>query len=142
MQTEIDELAEHLFSKPPGEAYSYQLEMDLLEEDVAGIAGFLVHLFSKGVKQLFSVDDAPVDISELQPEHVALLQKYFVSIGFQFQLIVNAFPYDRRGHFDYLGEQLKDVVFNLYRGGFVYKLIFDFVPLPDTNCAEEGRYHI
>ena len=128
--SDIEEFAAELFSKPPGDACTYKLEMDLDWENAAGIAEVLVILFSKGVQIQFGGEQSSVNINNLSSEHTDLLQKYFNSIGFQMFIGVEHCDLDMKSHFTIENSQLSGTVFNLYRNAQVsiFKLWFDFLP--------------
>lgn len=125
----IFELAETIFSKPPTQPHSIQLEMDLDYEDGATIAEVLVILFSCGVRLLYATEEGPPDISDMGPSHIALLKAYFASMGFTLHLEIEPWSQpQRKGHFTYgKSNALSAVTFCLYRNESVYKLTFDFL---------------
>lgn len=122
------EFAEELFSKPPGDACTHKLVMDLDVENAALIAEVLIVVFSKGVQILFGGEQSSVNISNLSSEHTELLQKYFNSIGFQMFITVEHCDLYMKSGFTKDNDQLSGTVFNLYRNEKLFQMWFDFLP--------------
>jgi len=141
MQTaELLDFANSLFGQPPADALAHRLELDIqfdtLSEQAGNatdIAEMLTILFSYGVRILFS-NTGSVDISTLGPEEMALMQRYFNSIGFSFTLTIDECDTPRRAHFSDGGFHLSDILFHLYRDDKVFNLSFDFVPEPEERA--------
>jgi hypothetical protein len=134
---ELIEFANAVFGQPPADAFAHHLEMDVQfdalseqAEHAADIAEMLTILFSYGVRILFS-STGSVDISTLGAEEIALMQRYFNSIGFSFTLTIDECDTPRRSHFSEAGRHLSDISFHLYRDDKVFNLSFDFVPEPE-----------
>jgi hypothetical protein len=140
-ENHIFQLANQLFTKPPGPPHSWQLEMDLDQEDAATIAEVLVILFSRGVLILFAPEaGSKVDITAISEQNFALLRKYYASLGFWLNLNIQTWSGAPKGaHFQHYGPQLADVAFCLYRNDKLYQLSFDFMPKEAETCSTGTR---
>lgn len=128
----VQEFAEIIFTKPPKDACAHELNVDT-DGDVASLLEIMVILFSYGTRILFARNNVPVDITNMDQDKLALLQKYYNSFGMQFFISVSESTFTGRGHFSMNGRNLKDNNFKLYRNGRCYQLSFDFIPKPDRS---------
>ena len=80
-----DDFTIFLFSEKPKEKHTIKLELNHSKEKIhIGLHIFqeLLMIFTSGLKYLFSEEDK-VDITKLEHEDIALVNRYFESMGFQ-----------------------------------------------------------
>ena len=80
---DVQSFAARIFTKPPQDACAHELTVDT-DGGVESLMEIMIILFSQGVKYCFSHEGRPVDITNMDEEKLALLQKYFNSFGIQF----------------------------------------------------------
>ena len=90
MNGDADEFTIFLFSQKPKEKHTIKLELSNKVNIHIGLHIFqeLLMIFTSGMKYLFS-DDDKLDITKLEKDDIALMNRYFESIGFR--VIVEVF---------------------------------------------------
>lgn len=81
-ESDLNELAQHLFTNSAQPANSIQLQTELLE--VKDLFNMLLELFLTGMNIMFKPEDgSKIDIESLSTEQVWAMQQRLQSIGFQ-----------------------------------------------------------
>jgi len=134
-----DDFLKYIFSQQPREKNSVKLELDPPEEGVQlGLHIFqeLLMVFTMALKYLYG-DDKTLDITTISSEDIERINNHFQSFGFS--VLVEKFTVH-----DYLSNMklpnyfknkslikdntlLRDIYYETFTNGFIYRIIFDFV---------------
>jgi len=131
-----DDFIEFMFSRPPQGKNTIKLKLDDPTIPI-GLHIFqeLLMIVTDGMKYLYEKDDS-FSINDVTSENIDTLNKYFESMGFH--VFIEAYTIK-----DYLDNMklpnyfmnkelieestlLKDIYYETYTGGFIYRIYFDF----------------
>lgn len=137
-----NEFIRYIFSNKPSDENSIKLELDTCSSDIKiGLHIFqeLLMIFTGGLRYLFGIqsNENKVNILELKPENIELMNNYFKSFGFSLE--VNKFTIE-----EYLSNMklpnyfvnkeliedntpLKDIYYETSFDGLIFRVTFDFL---------------
>lgn len=137
-----DEFIRYIFSNNPKDENSIKLELDSCPKDIKigqHIFQELLMIFTGGLKYLFGIkeNENKVNILELTPDNIDLMNKYFNSFGFSLEVqkftieeylsnmkLPNYFVNKELIRDDTL---LSDIYYETSYDGFIFRVTFDFL---------------
>ena len=131
---QIMQFVEQVFSQPPKPPHSFNIQLDTDGTGSETAAEFLVIVFTKAMAGLWGEGSGQqMHLGSVQPAHLELMEKYFASFGFRIYLDIEEDQPFEPPRFITCGPQLRDVVLHKWADGKLYRLFFDFLPMPDVK---------
>ncbi len=129
---DIIEIAQEIFSKPPKESNSIQLDFSDFKLNIEGLFQQLLMMFTEAMKIHYGNEGNKVDLSRLSLQDFAKINQYFNSFGFSVYHKVKPVnfiePPDTKEK-----KVLKDYYVRLRSGARMYILSFDHF-IGNTTC--------
>lgn len=132
MSDTLENFIEKLFSEPPKEPWTVQLDLHTNDTSPMAIAEFLSVVFTKGTVYLFGDDEGQVNLSSLTDENFGLIKQYFNSFGFDILYQVMQMPFESTRFVSH-GTLLRDINLHKWSEGRTYILSFDVLERKITN---------
>lgn len=82
------QFVETVFSEPPKEEGSIQLQLDMDEMTMKDTFEFLLVVFTNGLRMLYGDRHGKVDLTQLSDDQFKHSNKYFASFGFDCQYVI------------------------------------------------------
>ena len=125
------QFVKQVFLEDPKPPHSINIQLDTDDAGAESAAEFLVIVFTKAMAGLWGEGtDQMLHLGSIQPAHLELMERYFASFGFRIFLDVEENQPKTPTRFVKCGEQLCDVVLHKWAEGKLYRLFFDFLPVP------------
>lgn len=133
---DISEIAQNIFSQPPKEPNSIQLDFSETDENLTtkDIFEMLLIIFQQGMIIHHGDANKRVDLSKITHEDFLKINRYFNS--FNFKVNYNIKPLDHVEPADFSEKKnLKDHYLRLRTGSLLYYISFDYY-LENTDCKD------
>lgn len=147
---DILELAHVIFSKPPKNPNSIQLDFsDFISNDQSNdpssnleeypsdpskeLFQQLLMIFTEGMKYFYGDKNGKVDLSTITQNDFDKINKYFNSFGFKIFYNILPINSDNDTYYVVQKKELKDHIFRLVSNGMVYIISFDYF-IANSSC--------
>ena len=131
---DILEITRTIFSKPPKDPNSIQLDFSNMEHDLSSKELFetLLMMFTEGMKMLYGDSNGKVNLGNVTYNNFNKINEYFHSFGFNVDY--NIRPLNTIEQPDYSEKkELKDHYMRLRSNNMMYIISFDFY-IANTTC--------
>lgn len=122
---ELEDITHTIFSQPPKESNSIQLDFSDYKLDSEALFKQLLMIFTDGMKLLYGDQNGKVDLSSLTDDDFIKVKLYFRSFGFDIFYDIITIGDDRIIN-DVDKKNLKDHYLRLVSNGRIYIINFDF----------------